>query len=91
MNAMKHDREMEARFDAREPIENCIKFAAKELNSAVKNTYVVMFAFVLGGYKALCSSSDVHDSHGHYVEVVYNNDKDEFYVIHYEETNRYTK
>lgn len=89
-DAMRHDREMEEKFAAHEPIENCIRLAAKELNSTVENTYVVMFAFVLGGYKAFCSSSDVHDSHGHYVEVVYNDDKDEFYVVHYEETGRHT-
>lgn len=89
-DGIKHDIEMEKKYAANEPIENCIRLAAGELNSRVENTYVVMFSFVLGGYKAFCSSSEVHDTHGHYVEVVYNDKKNEFYVIHYEDTNRMT-
>lgn len=88
--AMEHDREMECKYEAHGPMNNCIKFAAKILGVSEESTYIVMFAFVLGGYKALCSSSEVHDDHGHYVEVVYNDIYDEFYVIKYEETSRAT-
>lgn len=88
--AMIHDRKMERTYLPREPIDNCVRLAAEEFGVSEDSTYVVMFSFVLGGYKALCSSSEVHDDHGHYVEVVYNDRKDEFYVIHYEETNRKT-
>ena len=86
--AMEHDREMEYKFDASEPIDNCVSLAAHVLGVSKESTYVVMFAFVLGGYKAWCSSSEIHDDHGHYVEVVYNGEKNEFYAIHYEETDR---
>lgn len=88
--AMIHDREMERIYSPKEPIDNCIKLAAEELEVSEDSTYVVMFSFVLGGYKALCSSSEINDDHGHYVEVVYNDRKNEFYVIHYEEKNRKT-
>lgn len=88
--AMKHDAEMERKFDAIEPIENCRHLAAKALGVTKESTYVVMFAFTLGCYKALCSSSEMHDNHGHYVEVVYDGNKDQFYVIHYEESERIT-
>ncbi len=88
--AMTHDREMEKRYKASEPIERCIEIAANVLNVSKDSTYVVMFSFVLGVYKAFCSSSEIHDDHGHYVEVVYNDLEDKFYAIHYEETGRET-
>lgn len=43
--------------------------------------YVVMFAYVLGGWKALVSSSTPN---GLYWEVTYNKDKGETYVDTYE-------
>lgn len=89
-NAMIHDREMEERYEANEPIERCLEIAANFLHVSKTSVYVVMFSFVLGGYKAFCSSNKIHDDHGHYVEVVYNDRKDEFYAIHYEETERET-
>ena len=49
-----------------------------------------MFAFTLGSYKAFCSSSQVHEDKGQYVEVVYNADKNQHYVIKYRETDRKT-
>lgn len=88
--AMAHDREMEKRYKASEPIERCLGIAADSLGVSKDSVYVVMFSFVLGGYKAFCSSSEIHDDHGHYVEVIYNDRKDEFYAIHYEETGRET-
>lgn len=88
--ALAHDREMEKKYPAHQPIDNCITLAAKHLGVSKDSTYVVMFSFVLGGYKAFCSSSEIHDDHGHYVEVIYNDRKDEFYVIHYEQTERET-
>lgn len=88
--AMAHDREMEKRYKAGEPIECCLEIAASTLGVSKTSVYVVMFSFVLGGYKAFCSSSEIHDDHGHYVEVIYNDRKDEFYAIHYEETGRET-
>lgn len=88
--ALVHDQEMEKKYPAHQPIDNCIALAAKYLGVSKDSTYVVMFSFVLGGYKAFCSSSEIHDDHGHYVEVVYNDRKDEFYVIHYEQTERET-
>lgn len=86
--AMAHDREMEEKHHGISPIEQCVELAAQELDVSKESTYVVMFAFVLGGYKALCSSSEIYDDHGVYVEVVYNNQRDEFYVIRYDETDR---
>lgn len=88
--AMAHDREMERKYEAGEPIKHCLEIAAYSLGVSKDSVYVVMFSFVLGGYKAFCSSSEIHDDHGHYVEVVYNDRKDEFYAIHYEETGRET-
>lgn len=88
--AMAHDREMEKKYKADEPIKRCVEIAANVLGVSKDSTYVVMFSFVLGGYKAFCSSSEIHDDHGHYVEVIYNDHKDEFYAIHYEETGRET-
>lgn len=88
--AMLYDKEMEKKYKASEPIERCIEITANALNVNKNSVYVVMFSFVLGGYKAFCSSSKIHDDHGHYVEVIYNNRKDEFYAIHYEETGRKT-
>lgn len=87
--AMEHDREMEKTYLPNEPIERCIELAAQVLDVDMSSVYIVMFAFVLGGYKALCSSNQIHDNHGHYVEVVYNDKKNEFYAIHYEETDRF--
>lgn len=84
--AMAHDGEMEKRYKASEPIDRCLEIAADSLGVSKDSVYVVMFSFVLGGYKAFCSSSEIHDDHGHYVEVVYNDRKDEFYAIPYEET-----
>lgn len=88
--AMAHDRRMEEKYRGISPVEKCVELAAQELNVSKESTYTVMFAFVLGGYKALCSSSEIHDDHGIYVEVVYNDRKNEFYVVRYEETNRKT-
>lgn len=88
--AMAHDHEMEEKYHGISPVEQCVELAAQELNVSKKSTYVVMFAFVLGGYKALCSSSEIHDDHGVYVEVVYNDRKNEFYIVRYEETDRKT-
>lgn len=88
--AMAYDREMEKKYKASEPIERCLEIAADSLNVSKASVYVVMFSFVLGGYKAFCSSSEIHDDHGHYIEVIYNDRKDEFYAIHYEETGRET-
>ena len=87
--AMAYDRKMEKTYYPGEPIERCIELAAQVLDVDMSSVYIVMFAFVLGGYKAWCSSNQIHDDHGHYVEVVYNDRKDEFYVIHYEETERF--
>jgi len=87
--AMAHDREMEETYYPNEPIERCIELTAQVLDVDMSSVYIVMFAFVLGGYKALCSSSQIHDDHGHYVEIVYNDKKNEFYAIHYEETDRF--
>ena len=89
--ALEHDKAIEEKYkDNDSPVEMCLSVAAQALKVSYESTYVVMFAFVLGGYKALCSSSEIHDDHGHYVEVVYNDRKDEFYAIHYEETERMT-
>lgn len=88
--AMAYDMEMEKKYKASEPIERCLEIAASFLGVSEASVYVVMFSFVLGAYKAFCSSSEIHDDHGHYVEVVYNDLEDKFYVIHYEETGRET-
>lgn len=88
--AMEHDREMERKYEAHGPMNSCIKFAAEVMGVSEESTYIVMFAFVLGGYKAWCASSEIVDDHGHYVEVVYNDIDDEFYVVKYEETSRVT-
>lgn len=88
--AMIHDREMEEKYHGVSPIKKCVELAAQELDVSKESIYIVMFAFVLGGYKALCSSSEIHGDHGTYVEVVYNDRKDEFYIVRYEETNRKT-
>lgn len=88
IKAMQHDKKMEKRFHGNEPIDRCRNLAAKALGVSVESTYVVMFSFVLGGFKAFCSSSEMHDKHGHYIEVVYDGFKERYYVIHYEETFR---
>lgn len=88
--AMTYDMEMEKKYKASEPIERCLEIAASFLGVSETSVYVVMFSFVLGGYKAFCSSNEIHDDHSHYVEVIYNDRKDEFYAIHYEETERET-
>ena len=87
-SAMKHDREMEELYKGDSPALNCRKIASKMLGVSLDSTYCVMFAFTLGSYKAFCSSSEVHDQYGHYVEVVYDKDADKFYCIHYEESGR---
>jgi hypothetical protein len=56
---------------------------ATELESpplALDETYVVMFAYVLGGWKALVSTSRPD---GRYFEVTHNKDKGEIYVDFY--------
>lgn len=88
IEAIKHDKEMENRFYGNEPIDRCRSLAANALGVSVESTYVVMFSFVLGVFKAFCSSSEMHDKHGRYIEVVYDNFKNRYYVIHYEETFR---
>lgn len=90
LQAMEHDREMERRFHGNTPVDKCRKLAANALGVSYDSTYVVMFSFVLGHFKAFCSSSEMHDNHGHYIEVVYNDCTEEYYVIHYEETSRET-
>lgn len=86
--AMKHDSYMERRFHGNEPVEKCRFLAAKELGVSLDSVYTVMFSFVLGSFKAFCSSSELHNNFGTYVEVVYNAEKNEYYVIRYEERNR---
>ena len=87
---MQHDAIMEAKYNPTEPIDCCREFAAIMLDVSVESVYMVMFSFVLGGYKAFCSSNELHGLHGKYAEVVYNAVKDEWYCILYEETNRVT-
>lgn len=88
IKAMEHDREMERRFYGNLPVDICRKIAANALGVSYESTYVVMFSFVLGDFKAFCSSSEMHDNHEHYIEVVYNDFAKEYYVIHYEQTSR---
>lgn len=89
--ALEHDKLMEVKFKDKMPTDICREFAAREFGVSVESTYVVMFSFVLGGYKAFCSSSELDDDDGgQYVEVVYNGEEDEFYTIRYKEANRRT-
>jgi hypothetical protein len=46
--------------------------------------YVVWFCFILGGWKALCSTTRPD---GRYYEVTYNKDKGEAYVDTYKKTH----
>lgn len=50
----------------------------------LEDIYVVWFCFILGGWKALCSTQK---GDGLYYEVTYNKDKDETYVDTYEKMN----
>ncbi len=88
LEAMHHDKEMETAWSGNAPIDKCRKIAAEALGVSVESTYVVMFSFVLGNFKALCSSSEMHDTHGHYIEVVFDGVKNRYYVVHYEESFR---
>lgn len=88
--AMKHDRYMESRYHGNAPVEKCRAIAAKELGVSLDSVYTVTFTFTLGSFKAFCSSSELHNDFGTYVEVVYNAEKNEYYVIRYEQTNRVT-
>ena len=88
--AMEHDAAMEKKHTGNEPVDNCRSIAAKFFGVSFESTYCVMFAFVLGGYKAWCSSSEVHGDRGQYIEVVYDQNKEQFYVIHYTEKTRFT-
>lgn len=88
--AMKHDKAMEERYEDKSPIDVCRQLAAYEFGVSFESTYVVMFAFTLGSYKAFCSSSQVHEDKGQYVEVVFNADKNQHYVVKYRETDRKT-
>lgn len=91
LEAMKHDKKMEMTWRENAPIDKCRELAANALGVSLESTYVVMFSFVLGCFKALCSSSEMHDTHGHYVEVVFDGTKNRYYVIHYEESSRSVK
>lgn len=88
--AMKWDGSMEEKYKDKSPIDICRQLAADEFGVSFESTYVVMFAFTLGSYKAFCSSSQVHEDKGQYVEVVYNADKNQHYVVKYRETDRKT-
>lgn len=88
LEAMRHDNEMEKLWHGSAPIDRCRELAANELGVSLESTYVVMFSFVLGSFKALCSSSEMHDTLGHYIEVVFDGVKNRYYVIHYEESSR---
>lgn len=88
LEAMRHDKKMETKWSGNEPIDRCREIAANALGVTFNSVYVVMFSFVLGSFKALCSSSEMHDTHGHYIEVVFDCVKNCYYVIHYEESFR---
>lgn len=88
--AMKHDSYMESLYQGNAPLEKCRELAAKELGVSLDSVYTVMYSFVLGSFKAFCSSSEMHNDFGTYVEVVYNAEKNEYYVIRYEQKNRVT-
>lgn len=88
LEAMKHDKKMETTWYGNAPIDKCRELAANALGVNLESTYVVMFSFVLGSFKALCSSSEIHDTHGHYIEVVFDSAKNRYYVVHYEESSR---
>lgn len=85
-----HDAKMEQRFKGNEPVENCRSIAAQLLNVSIDSVYTVMFSFVLGGFKAFCSSSELDNDFGTYVEVIYNDEKNEYYAIKYIESDRRT-
>lgn len=67
-----------------EPIEIAQLFVRREIEKNAVDfrytTYVVWFAYVLGGWKALVSTT-IAD--GRYYEVTYNKEADEFYVDTY--------
>ncbi len=69
-----------------EPIEMSIMFVQGEIKNQLNvdpgdyTAYVVWFAYILGGFKSLVSTS-LPD--GRYYEVTYNKDADEFYVDTY--------
>lgn len=88
LEAMQHDKKMETAWSRNTPIDKCRKIAANALGVSLESTYVVMFSFILGNFKALCSSSEMHDTHGHYIEVVFDGVKNRYYVVHYEESFR---
>lgn len=88
--AMLHDAKMERKFKGISPIEICCSIAAKQLDVPTDSVYAVMFSFVLGGFKAFCSSSALDNDFGTYVEVVYNAKKNEYYAIEYIERDRRT-
>jgi len=88
LEAMKHEKETETKWYGNAPIDRCRELAANALGVSLESTYVVMFSFVLGSFKALCSSSEIHDTHGHYIEVVFDGVKNRYYVVHYEESFR---
>lgn len=88
--AMKHDRYMESIYQGNAPLEKCRALAAKELGVNIDSVYTVTYTFTLGDFKAFCSSNELHNDFGTYVEVVYNKEKNEYYVIRYEQKNRVT-
>lgn len=88
--AMKHDRYMETIYHGNAPLEKCRALAAEELGVSIDSVYTVTYTFTLGSFKAFCSSSELHNDFGTYVEVVYNAEKNEYYVIRYEQKNRVT-
>lgn len=90
LKALKHDMRMEAEFAPMAPIEQTRKVAAKVLDVPEDSVYVVMFSFVLGSYKAWCSSNALKCGYGQYAEVVYNHEKHEWYGIRYIEDARVT-
>lgn len=68
-----------------EPVQTAQEFIRNTVNAidndgAPFTVYVVWFAYILGGWKAVGSTSK---SDGRYFEVTYNKDADEFYVDTY--------
>lgn len=85
-----HDEKMEQKWKGNSPVEICRFIAAQLLNVPTDSVYTVMFSFVLGGFKAFCSSSALDNDFGTYIEVVYNGEKNEYYAIEYVERYRRT-
>lgn len=75
-------------FEPDYPMQVCKRRAATQLRVPVDSVYIVMYAYTLGSWKALCSSNQVHG--GVYVEVVHNGVKGEDYVVEYREADRRT-